>query len=94
MKHAKCKNIAISFGMAGDKLKLTIKDDGIGFDTTKGKRGIGLRNIMSRVKKTNGTFDIDSKEGKGTTISVTMPAKYIKTEGAKETPAPKQPMNA
>ncbi len=94
VNHAKCKHIAISFGMAGDKLKLTIKDDGVGFDTTKGKRGIGLRNIMSRVKKTNGTVDIDSKKGKGTTISVTMPAKYIKTEGTKDTLAPKQPINA
>ena len=92
-KHAKCKNIAISFGSASGTLKLTIKDDGIGFDTTKGKRGIGIRNIISRVKKINGVFDIESTKGKGTTISVSIPAKYIEPTQAKDPTSLKPVMN-
>ncbi|KAB5491885.1 tetratricopeptide repeat-containing sensor histidine kinase [Flagellimonas hadalis] len=92
-KHAKCKNIAISFGSASGILKLTIKDDGIGFDTTKGKRGIGIRNIISRVKKINGVFDIESTKGKGTTISVSIPAKYIEPTQAKDPTSLKPVMN-
>lgn len=94
VKHAKCKNIAISFGSTGDKLKLTIKDDGVGFDTNRGKRGIGLRNIISRVKKINGVFDIESIKGKGTTISVSIPTKYIESEQAKDPITLKPVVNA
>ncbi|WP_159076290.1 tetratricopeptide repeat-containing sensor histidine kinase [Flagellimonas amoyensis] len=94
LKHAKCKNIAISFGSAAGNLKLTIKDDGVGFDTNKGKRGIGLRNIISRVKKVNGVFDIESTKGKGTTISVAIPEKYIEPVQAKDPTSLKPAMNA
>jgi Signal transduction histidine kinase len=61
-------------------LKLTIMDDGVGFDLNKGKRGIGLRNIISRAKKIHAALDIDSKKGIGTTIIVTIPAIYIDSD--------------
>ncbi|MEM8847457.1 MAG: sensor histidine kinase, partial [Bacteroidota bacterium] len=76
VKHAKCKNAQVNFDYQENALKLSIKDDGVGFDINKGKRGIGLRNIISRVKKVNGTLDIKSKKGKGTTIKVNIPANY------------------
>ncbi len=94
VKHAQCNHIDIAFGMSGEKLKLTITDDGIGFDTNKGKRGIGLRNIISRVKKVKGTFAIDSIKGKGTTISVTIPGKYIGLENTLNDITQKQVLNA
>ena len=76
VKHAKCRNAHVNFEYEENILKLSIKDDGVGFDINKGKRGIGLRNIISRVKKVNGTLDIKSKKGKGTTIKVNIPANY------------------
>lgn len=94
VKHAQCEHVDIAFGMSGGKLKLTISDDGIGFDTNKGKRGIGLRNIISRVKKIKGTFSIDSVKGKGTTITVTIPSKYIGLESTLNDIAQKQVLNA
>ena len=90
VKHAESKNVFISFQSAGDNLKLTIVDDGVGFDTKKGRRGIGLRNIISRTKKIKGKLDIDSTKGKGTTITITFPAKYISTDIPKQ----KQAINA
>lgn len=90
VKHAESKNVFISFQSAGDNLKLTIADDGVGFDTKKGRRGIGLRNIISRTKKIKGKLDIDSTKGKGTTITITFPAKYISTDIPKQ----KQAINA
>ncbi|WP_422860138.1 tetratricopeptide repeat-containing sensor histidine kinase [Flagellimonas sp. S174] len=91
VKHAQCKNASVNFECEDNLLKLSIKDDGRGFDINKGKRGIGLRNIISRVKKVNGTLDIESKKGEGTTIKVNIPMNYAKqTEiledlGAKQT---------
>ena len=76
VKHAQCENASVNFECEGNTLKLSVQDDGVGFDMNKGKRGIGLRNIISRVKKVNGTFDIDSKKGKGTTIKVNIPLNY------------------
>ncbi|MEW2922276.1 ATP-binding protein [Muricauda sp. ANG21] len=93
VKHAKCERVDIAFGLNGEKLKLTISDDGIGFDTNKGKRGIGLRNIISRVKKVKGTLDIDSKKGRGTTLTVTIPCNYIETENVRNDAAQKQVLN-
>ncbi|PRX54539.1 histidine kinase [Flagellimonas meridianipacifica] len=78
VKHANCKNAFVNFECENNFLKLSIKDDGKGFDINKGKRGIGLRNIISRVKKVNGTLDIESKKGKGTTIKVSIPMNYAK----------------
>lgn len=94
VKHAKCQTIDISFESVGGKLKLTIKDDGVGFDANRGKRGIGLRNIISRVKKISGTLDVDSQPGKGTTMSVTIPIKYIGPDTKTATMEPKQAMKA
>ncbi len=94
VNHAKCQKIDISFESAGDKLNLAIKDDGVGFDANKGKRGIGLRNIISRVKKLKGTLDVNSQPGKGTTVSVTIPIKYIGPDAKTAAAGPKQAINA
>ncbi|MDF0716154.1 sensor histidine kinase [Muricauda sp. 334s03] len=81
VKHAKSKHISISFqSMEDNKLKLTITDDGVGFDMNKKRKGIGLKNIISRCKKIKGTLDIDSEPGKGTTIKITMPVTYVDVE--------------
>ena len=53
--------------------QLIIKDDGIGFDSTKAHRGIGLSNIYERTRFYNGAVDIQTKPGKGCTLSVTIP---------------------
>lgn len=84
VKHAKSENVSISFQLMEDKLKLTISDDGVGFEVNKKKKGIGLKNIVSRAKKIKASLDIDSKPGKGTTIKVTIPVKYVDVQTAKE----------
>ncbi|NNL10035.1 MAG: hypothetical protein HKP38_12505 [Croceitalea sp.] len=73
IKHAQCKYINIRFEYHNKLLNLSVADDGVGFDTTKGKRGIGIKNIVSRVKKLNGTLEINSIINKGTTITVAIP---------------------
>lgn len=50
-----------------------MSDNGIGFNLNKGKKGIGIRNITSRMDKLNGSFHIDTTEGQGTTISLNIP---------------------
>lgn len=73
VKHAQCKNILVNFVRSNGDLNVTITDDGKGFKTTTGKKGIGMRNIESRVNKLKGIWDIASTVGKGTTISAKIP---------------------
>ncbi len=84
VKHAQCKQVTVDFRPEGNQLQLTISDDGVGFDIGKGKRGIGLRNVTSRVKKIKGTLAINSKKGEGTTILVRLPYSYIKVDNQKD----------
>ncbi len=73
VKHAQCNNVTITFASKGKSLKITIADDGKGFRKTKRGRGIGMRNIASRIEKLNGEWHIDSTPGKGTTITLQIP---------------------
>ncbi len=84
VKHAQCKQVTVDFRPEGNQLQLIISDDGVGFDIGKGKRGIGLRNVTSRVKKIKGTLAINSKKGEGTTILVRLPYSYIKVDNQKD----------
>jgi two-component system sensor histidine kinase DegS len=62
------------------KISLTITDDGIGFDITKLpdliKMGrVGIHTMKSRIDLLDGTFDIESVPGEGTTIKVVVPVR-------------------
>ncbi len=72
-KYASAKNIRVDFKKDIDNIVLKIVDDGIGFDVNTRKKGIGLQNMLSRVNECDGVFDIDSKKGKGTAITITVP---------------------
>lgn len=70
IKHAKAKTININFYSNENSLILDIKDDGNGFNTKKNYRGIGLKNIASRVSKINGNLNIISTPNKGTLLRI------------------------
>jgi len=54
-------------------LELTVKDDGAGFNTSKIKNGVGLKNIHTRVEIHNGNIILESAPGKGCMLKVTFP---------------------
>lgn len=73
LKHSQCTAIEINL-MADEKsINATINDNGQGFLVRKGKKGIGMRNIASRMRKVKGTWDIDSKLGEGTKVTLIIP---------------------
>jgi len=73
IKYAKAKNVNLSFLIKQNHLVITIKDDGIGFKVKKIKKGIGIKNMKSRIKKLKGDFKINSEIKKGTTIHLKIP---------------------
>ncbi len=72
-KHAKATKVDISFKLSDDLLTLNITDNGEGFDLQKSRKGIGLKNIESRIKEINGKLNIQTEKNKGTTISIIVP---------------------
>ena len=73
VKHANAENVLISFSIENEFLLLEIKDDGKGFDSKKSKKGIGMKNIKSRVQKLKGTLKIISKKKEGTSLDIRIP---------------------
>jgi signal transduction histidine kinase len=79
LEHSEAKNTHIGFNCDAQKCQLSISDDGKGFDVSKitridpRGRGAGLFTIKERARLVGGNCHIDSRPGKGTRITVTIP---------------------
>ncbi|WP_430907791.1 tetratricopeptide repeat-containing sensor histidine kinase [Maribacter sp. 2-571] len=74
VKHAAANQLKLVFHLEKETLlRVSLIDDGKGFTIKKGRKGIGMRNIASRIAKINGEFDIESAPGKGTTVTFLIP---------------------
>jgi len=74
LKHAEAKHVNIVLVQYEDRLSLYFKDDGVGFvveDIIQSEnKGMGLKNIISRVKSINGNYHFLSSPGEGFTIRI------------------------
>lgn len=75
IKHANAANVTITIHKKAAQIRVSVKDDGRGFDTSLKRNGVGLRNISSRAEVNNGTVSIISKPGKGCELKVTFTEK-------------------
>ncbi len=70
IKHAQANNININLHYENKILSFTYKDDGIGFNvaekTKESTSGMGLYNIISRIKSLEANYKFKSKKGEGT----------------------------
>ncbi|MDW3651756.1 MAG: tetratricopeptide repeat protein [Bacteroidia bacterium] len=75
IKHAEASLIEYELNYSPIKLHISIKDDGKGFEYEPGSKvsGIGLNNILTRVRQLDGEMEIQSKPGEGTLIEVDIP---------------------
>lgn len=72
MYHAEASNVKISIKDGGDKITLSIIDDGKGFDVSRAPQTSGLTSMKKRALSINGQLTIQSDTGKGTGIYVTV----------------------
>lgn len=70
LKHAQATHIKIILVRKGNRIKLTIADNGKGFELQTGKSGIGLVIIKERVENLKGVLTLSSVPGKGTDVIV------------------------
>jgi signal transduction histidine kinase/streptogramin lyase len=76
IKHSNAKNASLQIGSRDEKIIIMMEDDGVGFNLNQHKDGYGLKNLEARTKLLNGIMTIDSKLGKGTSVSIEVPYKF------------------
>jgi PAS domain S-box-containing protein len=78
-KHAHAKKAEIFIKRENNKVFIKVSDNGVGFDTSKldsyteENIGFGLLNIRERLDMVGGSFEIESKKGKGTKVTLRAP---------------------
>lgn len=72
IKHAEAQQVLVQLMRESDRFTLTVEDDGRGFDidASNHKDGAGLQNIRARADYLNGTVDIRTKPGEGTSVTI------------------------
>lgn len=75
IKYAEAASVRMELDREDNQIVFTFEDDGKGFDQRKGKKGIGHKNIASRVADLGGHWKIKSNIGKGTKVSILLPYK-------------------
>jgi two-component system sensor histidine kinase UhpB len=79
-KHAHASVIDVTLKLDHDHLTVTVSDDGCGFDSgdvarQAKKATFGLAGMRERALLLNGSFDVRSQPGGGTTVTLKVPAK-------------------
>jgi signal transduction histidine kinase len=78
-KHSAAEHVNVHLDGAGDRLVLTVEDDGRGFDPAVVAAGAGLANMRDRIDSVGGDLTMESRPGGGTTLRARVPAAQIPT---------------
>ncbi len=77
IKHAGAHHVRVRLSSAQQKIKLSVADDGTGFDTDQLPASqvshLGLRSMQEMAAELNGSLDITSHPQKGTKVIMTLP---------------------
>ena len=68
-RHARPQSVRVRLEADGSDLRLSIQDDGQGFDPAAATAGMGLRSMRERLAALGGDLDVESAPGQGTALS-------------------------
>ncbi|MCI0438135.1 MAG: sensor histidine kinase [Chloroflexi bacterium] len=77
LKHANASRVTVTLAFEPKSVCLSVKDDGVGFDTLSHGAGYGLDNMRQRAEELGGTFEMTSAPGEGTFLTVTLPTREV-----------------
>ncbi|MDZ7647382.1 MAG: ATP-binding protein [Cytophagales bacterium] len=74
-KHAKASHVLVQLSQNDDEMNLTVEDNGIGMnpDLINSATGSGWTSIRTRTEYLKGKLDVQSSEGNGTSVHITIP---------------------
>ncbi len=81
VKHAEAERVQVEVVEDDESVRLTVRDDGKGFDTSGADGGFGLIGMQERVELVGGRLAIDSTPGGGTVVCAELPATHELVEG-------------
>ncbi|MFI4908834.1 MAG: sensor histidine kinase [Steroidobacterales bacterium] len=75
IRHAGARGLTLRFVLERDTCRITLSDDGQGFDAAdpKFRWSHGITGMRQRVRALGGQFDLESAPGAGTTLRVSIP---------------------
>jgi signal transduction histidine kinase len=74
LKHAKAAAVTVTVGTETDTLIISVKDDGVGVETSTAGRGYGAVNMHRRAEMIGGSLNI-AADATGTTVRLSVPLK-------------------
>jgi signal transduction histidine kinase len=92
VKHAHATSCRVYLQRLANTLLVTVEDDGVGFDPAATDRSdhqhrLGLIGIRERVSRLGGSLRLESAPGRGTRLTVELPAQIgVITENAEDPP--------
>ena len=81
-KHGEAHHATVIVEEDETTVHITIQDDGRGFDTTDKTSGFGLLGMRERAGLLDGTLEIQSTPGQGTTVNAALPARRRTAQAA------------
>ena len=77
-RHARARHVEVGLTVAGGRLEVRVRDDGVGFDTATvtmngGWWSLGLLGMAERVALVGGSLEIESQPGVGTLVTARLP---------------------
>ena len=79
LRHSEAEQVFVTLSVSNGIAQLSIKDTGIGFDTSTFSQGIGLLSMRERLRMMGGEFELESTPGKGTQVTARL---QVPVEGA------------
>lgn len=79
-RHANASEVDVTVSREPDRLRLTVSDDGVGFDVNTPRDGLGLVGMQERVRDLNGVLTMQSYRGVGTRLSMSLPLEGATSE--------------
>ncbi len=73
VRHSACSRVDIEFRLNKDRITLAIRDNGRGFNTAYESDGHGLLSMGQRAQEMEGTFEVRSQPGEGTSVTLEVP---------------------
>ena len=81
-RHAEAKRVEVEVTVEDEGMVVVVRDDGMGFDQRALHRtagGLGLLNMRERLLAVQGSCEVESMPGKGTTVSMYVPLARVAT---------------
>jgi PAS domain S-box-containing protein len=73
VEHGGARTVEVDVVVDGENMVLTVRDDGKGFDGNAASNGMGLRIMRYRAQCIGGSCEVQSRDGRGTTVTCRVP---------------------